>query len=131
MSLVPFSRKDMRALKSEKDGIIKNMKISYIVKKIHGLAVRFAETNTDTVYIFSLTPSSEYNQCLGYITVPSNVKSNLLPDFTSPILFEDVINCLDDILINLTSLFPECLVEHRKVTNAKGSTDAYIAIDWS
>jgi len=131
MSLQPFCREDMRALKSAKDGTIKNMKINYIVKKIYGEAIRFAETNKGTVYTFALSPANEYSHSLGHITIPSNVKSNLLPDLTSPILFEDVINCLDDILINLTCLFPECLVEHRKVTNAKGSTDAYIAIDWS
>lgn len=131
MSLTPFRREDMRVLKSAKDGTIKNMKISYIVKKIYGEAVRFAETNTDTVYTFTLSPPNEYSHSLGHITVPSNVVSNLLPVLTSPILFEDVVNCLDDILINLTSLFPECLVEHRKVINAKGSIDGYIAIDWS
>lgn len=131
MSLTPFRREDMRVLKSAKDGTIKNMKISYIVKKIYGEAVRFAETNADTVYTFTLSPPNEYSHGLGHITVPSNVVSNLLPALTSPILFEDVVNCLDDILINLTSLFPECLVEHRKVINAKGSIDGYIAIDWS
>lgn len=131
MSLVPFCREDLRVFKAAKDVTITKMKIDYIVKKIYGLAVRFAETNTDTVYTFSLSPSSEYNQCLGYITVPSNVKSNLLPDFTSPILFDDVINSLEPILLVLKALFPDCLVEHRKVPNTKGSMDGFIAIDWS
>lgn len=126
---LPFSRDSMRFFKIAKDETIKNMKIDYIVNKIYGEAVRFAETNSDTLYKFSLGPPNSFS--IGYITVPSNVVSQIMPVLTSPILIENVIDYLEVILRRLQTLFPDCIVEHRKEPLPKERFNEYIVIDWS
>jgi len=125
MSYIPFCREDMRTLKAAKDVTIKNMKIDYLVKKIYGEALRFAETNEGTLYKFSL--AVPYN--IGHITVPSNAVSNFLPALISTITIENVIEYLDDILAGLKVLFPECLVKHTQ--DVEHTQDGFIVIDWS
>lgn len=173
MSLVPFSRETMRALKSQKDDELKKMKIETIVKQIYEDVVRFAEKNPETLYRVTMPSNSppiaqnaiglnaqsrSVNRVsFGYITLPSNIKPNdrIQNDRVYGISLDDVVTNIEDILSHLRSLFPDCLVEYKKVSLAMGIdkkeydistldekirpfinvnaswTNEYITIDWS
>lgn len=171
MSLVPFSRETMRALKSQKDDEIKKMKIESVVKQIYEDAVRFAEKNSETLYQVIMSSNSAQNALqprtlqtrsvtrvsFGNITLPSNIKQNdrFQSDRVYGISLEDVATNMEEILSHLRSLFPDCLIEYKKVSLAMGKdqkeydistlderirpfidlnalwTNEYITIDWS
>lgn len=163
MSLTPFSRETMRALKGQKDEDIKNLKIESVVKQIYEDVVRFAEKNTETLYRVTMpTPISNNAQTrsvnrmsFGHITMPSSIKQNGGCHNTYGITLDDVLANMEEILTRLQCLFPDCIIEYKKVSLAMGKdkkeydistlderirpfidlnqswTNEYIVIDWS
>jgi hypothetical protein len=152
----------MRALKAQKDEEIKNLKIESIVKQIYESVVCFAEKNTETLYRVTMpTPITNHVQprtvrmSFGAITMPSSIKQNGGCHPTHGITLDDVLANMEEILTHLRSLFPDCLIEYKKVSLAMGKdkkeydistldersrpfidpnqswTNEYITIDWS
>jgi len=150
--MLSFSRETMRALKAQKDEEIKNMKIDFIIKQIHSGAVQSAETNTETIYKYMIDTNYNANH-FGGINVPSNCPSK--QSIWSQINKENVVENMEEILNRLRGLFPDCVVEYKKVSLARGRdgkeydistlddkvrpfidtscarTNSYIIIDWS
>lgn len=112
MSLTPFSRENIRGLKVNKDEEAHILKINSVVKQLYEETVRFAERNQETVYKFNI------NRDYGYIRLPSN--SNSLHYHNVGIPREYVTAHMDEILIHLCRLFPECCVEYKMVSMARG-----------
>ena len=112
MSLTPFSRDDMRAFKEQKDEEAHIMKINSVVKEFYEKTVHFAEMNEETVYKINI------NRGYSHIQLPSN--SNSLNDHNLHITREYVTEHMEEILTHLRSLFPDCSVEYKKVTMARG-----------
>jgi hypothetical protein len=162
MSLVPFSRETMRALKAQKDEEIKILKIESVVKQIYEDVVRFAEKNTETLYRVTMpTPITNHVQprtvrmSFGSIVMPSNIKQNDRCHPIHAITLDDILANMEEILARLRSVFPDCLIEYKKVSLAMGKdkkeydistlderirpfidlnqswTNEYIVIDWS
>ena len=107
MSCKPVSREEMRTLKAKNDAKIKNMQIDMIVSMIYRAAVIFATTDSDTIYRWA------YNnqQTLGCIT--DSLQNHYI---THQTLKEN----MEEILKRLQLLFPESLIENKKVTMARG-----------
>ena len=166
MSLVPFSRETMRGLKAQKDEEIKKLKIESIVKQIYQDVVRFAEKNTETLYrvtmltMHTMQARSVQNHnvnrmSFGHISMPSNIQIPHQVVMTLAVTLEDVLVNMEEILTHLRTLFPDCLIEYKKVSLAMGKdqkeydistlderirpfidlnqlwTNEYIVIDWS
>ena len=112
MSLTPFSRENMRGLKANKDEEAHILKIHSLVKQLYEETVRFAEVNQETVYKFNI------NRDYTYIRLPSN--SNSLHYHNVGIPRGYVTAHIEEILTHLRSLFPECDVEYKKITLARG-----------
>jgi hypothetical protein len=110
MSLTPFSRNAMRGLKEQKDEEAHIMMINSIVKGLYTEAVRFAERNQETVYKIIINKS--YNS----IKLPSN--SSYPHDLGIP--REYATEHMEEILTHLRSLFPDCSIEYKKVSMARG-----------
>jgi hypothetical protein len=151
--MLSLSRDVMRTLKAQKDEEIKNMKIDSIIKQIRSGAVQFAETNTDTIYKYMIDTNNNNANHFGGINTPSNCSSK--QSIWSQINKENVVENIDEILTRLRSLFPECVVEYKKISLARGRdgkeydistlddkvrpfidmtyarTNSYIIIDWS
>lgn len=151
MSLTPFSRENMRALKSQKDEHGHQRRLEEVVRNIYTSAVSFAERNAQTTYRFAI--QNGYQQ---HITIPSIIPSNHNLQYI-PFLInnEYIVENMDEILTRLRSLFPDCSVEYKKVSMARGrdgkdydisnldeklrpfidtaraETKEYIVIDWS
>ena len=113
MSLTPFSRQTMRGLKANKDEEAHIMKINLVVKQLYEETVRFAEINEETQYKINMN-----NRAYSHIQLPSN--SNSLNHHNLHITREYVTEHMEEILTHLRSLFPECSVEYKKVTLARG-----------
>lgn len=150
--LTPYSRENMRAFKAVKDVEANNMKMDSVVKQIYSNAVRFAELNDGGVYRCKVT---KYSGSWGSITVPSILSGNYNNLPSQVITHEYVVENMDEVLCRLRSLFPDCLVEYKKVSMAVGKdgreydistldtklipfvdvrnerTEDYIVIDWS
>ena len=112
MSLIPFSRENMQDLKAQKDEEGHIMKINSVVKQLYEETVRFAERNQETVYKINM------NRGYQHIKLPSNSNSLYYHDLDIP--REYVKAHMDEILIHLCRLFPECGVEYKKVSMARG-----------
>ena len=154
MSLTPFNRDHMRSLKMQKDEEGHAIKIDAIVKHIYTQAVHFAELTSETVYKFCTD-----NVCNRFASVnlPSSVSTQTyhLVSHQLQINKEYLVKHMPEILMRLESLFPDCSVEYKKVSFARGTdgkeydistlddkirpfinmrqirTDEYVVIDWT
>jgi hypothetical protein len=148
MSLTPFSREKMRAFKANKDEEAHILKIHSIVKQLYEETVRFAERNEETIYKINMSNRGYY-----HIKLPSNSNSSYHHDLHIPM--EYVREHMEEILTHLRNLFPDCVVEYKKVTLARSRdgkeydvttmddklrafidvrqsrTEEYIMIDWT
>ena len=120
MSLTPYSRDVMRSFKAEKDLEIKNLKIDFIVKRNYELAVRFAETDTSTIYKYNLGEKNDRHH--GYITVhfKVSIQQNGSPIENVSVTKDDIVKNMEEILSRLRILFPDCSVDYKKVATATG-----------
>jgi hypothetical protein len=150
----------MRALKSQKDEEGYQRRLEEVVKNIYTSVVCFAEKTTETIYRFRIQ-NGNYNS----IHIPSTIPSNLhtipscIPSNLYTIPFhinkDFIVGNMDAILARLRLLFPDCSVEYKKVSMARGrdgkdydisnldeklrpfidtaraETNEYIVIDWS
>jgi hypothetical protein len=150
MPLEPFSRENMRSLKSQKDEEGHQRKLEEVVKNIYTNAVSFAERKTETIYRCAIQNVSH-----GLVNISSTIPSNLYQSIQFQITKEYIVGNMDEILMRLRSLFPDCSVEYKKVSMAMGRdgkeydisnldeklrpfintqravTNDYIVIDWS
>ena len=151
MSLTPFSRENMRTLKSQKDHEGHQRKLEEVLRNIYASAVCFAERTTETTYRFPI--QNVYHQ---NVSIPSTIPSNhTLNHISFQITKEFIVGNMDEILSRLRILFPECPVEYKKVSMARGrdgkdydisnldeklrpfidttraQTNEYIVFDWS
>jgi hypothetical protein len=150
MSLIPFSRENMRSLKSQKDEEGHQRRLEEVVRNIYTSVVCFAERNTETIYRFAIQNGYQQN-----VSIPSTIPSNHYQSIQFQITKEFIVGNMDEILTRLRSLFPECSVEYKKVSMARGrdgkdydisnldeklrpfidtaraETKEYIVIDWN
>jgi hypothetical protein len=150
MPLEPFSRENMRSLKSQKDEEGHQRKLEEVVRNIYTSAVSFAERNAETSYTFCFP-----NTYQSLVNIPSTIPSNLYQSIQFQITKEYIVGNMDEILGRLRSLFPECSVEYKKLSMAmardgkeydisnldeklrpfidtqRAVTKEYIVIDWS
>ena len=148
MSLTPFSRENMRALMSQKDEEGHQRKLEQVVRNIYTDTVCFAERNTETIYRFRII-----NGYQNWVAIPSIIPSN--NNLQLQINKDYIMGNMDEILARLRLLFPDCSVEYKKVSMARGrdgkdydisnldeklrpfidtaraETNEYIVIDWS
>ena len=148
MSLTPFSRDAMRAFKAGKDEEAHILMINSVVKQLYEETLRFAERSQETVYKINMIHKS-YNSS----KLPSNSNSSYLHNLQ--ITSEYVREHMEEILTHLRRLFPDCSVEYKKVSMARGRdgieydittmdnillsfidvrqgrTEEYIMIDWT
>ena len=135
MSLTPFSRENMRALKSQKDEEGHQRKLEQVVRNIYISVVRFAERTTETIYQYRIQ-NGHYNSVHIPSTIPSN---NHLESIPFDINKDYIMGNMDEILARLRLLFPDCSVEYKKVSMAvdiianhfMDDIKHYIVIDWS
>ena len=111
MSLTPFSRNAMRGLKEQKDEEAHIMKINSVVKQLYEETVRTAERSQETLYKINI------NRGYYHIKLPSNSNSLYYHDLDIPRQY--VTEHMEEILTHLRSLFPDCVVEYKKVTLAR------------
>jgi len=147
MSLTPFSRENMRTLKSQKDEEGHQRKLETIVKDIYTNTVRFAEVSDNTTYNRFLLGNNYSSVHVPSILTHSGLNYQITKEF--------ILGNMDEILTRLRILFPECSVEYKKVSMAMGrdgkeydisnldeklrpfidtsraQTKEYIVIDWS
>ncbi len=148
MSLTPFSRDAMRELKGAKDEEAHILMINSVVKQLYEETVRFAERTRETFYKINMINKS-YNSS----KLPSNSNTLYYHDLNIP--REYVREHMEEILTHLRRLFPDCSVEYKKVSMARGRdgieydittmdnillsfidvrqgrTEEYIMIDWT
>jgi hypothetical protein len=117
MSGLIMSRETMRALKAKNDEEIKQRKLDFIITRVYMLAVRCAETETSSVYRYTLATSP-----LGNITLPTTATQHAHGIHAThyTISSEFAVENMEEILRRLCGLFPECVVEYKKVTLARG-----------
>ena len=115
MSLTPFSRENMRTLKSQKDEEGHQRKLEEVVRNIYSSAVSFAERNAETIYRFTIQNGYQQN-----VVIPSTIPSNHNLQSILHINREYIVKNVDEILTRLRSLFPECSVEYKTVSMAMG-----------
>jgi hypothetical protein len=108
MSLTPFSRDALRALKALND----KLKLEETIKMIYYSALRHAERTTDTVYSFNLKFTGTM-----YVTIKSIVQGTMDVQITAAYIREN----MEEILAGLRGFFPGCSVEYKEVSTAKGS----------
>ena len=113
MSLTPFSRDAMRELKAGKDEEAHILMINSVVKQLYEETLRFAERSQETVYKINMINKS-YNSS----KLPSNSNSSYLHNLQ--IASEYVREHMEEILTHLRRLFPDCSVEYKKVSMARG-----------
>lgn len=149
MSLTSFSRENMRALKTQKDEEGYQRRLEEVVRNIYTSVVCFAEKTTETIYRHRIQ-----NGYQNSIHIPSTIPSNL---YTIPFQINKdfIVGNMDAILARLRLLFPDCSVEYKKVSMARGKdgkdydisnldeklrpfidtarteTNEYIVIDWT
>jgi hypothetical protein len=117
MSVLPVSRETMRALKAQNDEEIKQRKIDFIITRVYMLAVRCAETETSSVYRYTLATSP-----LGNITLPTTATQHAYGIHAThhTISSEFAVENMEEILRRLCMLFPECVVEYKNTSLARG-----------
>jgi len=103
MSCKPVSREEMRALKAKNDEKIKNMQIHMIVSMVYNAAVNSATTNSDRIYRWPYNNQQTFGCVSGhYIT------------------YQTLLDNMEEILKRLQVLFPDSLIENKKVSMARG-----------
>lgn len=107
MSYAPVTREEMRSLKAKNDAKIKNMQIDMIVSMIYRAAISFATTNSDTIYRWP------YNNQQTVGCICDNSQNHY-------ITYKTLLENMEEILKRLQVLFPESLIENKKVTMARG-----------
>ena len=106
----------MHTLKSQKDEEGHQRKLEEVVRNIYRSAVYFAERNTETSYRFSFL-----NGYQNMVNIPSSIPSNHSLQYISfQITKEYIVKNMDEILTRLKTLFPDCSVEYKKVSMARG-----------
>lgn len=129
MSLTPLTRAAMREIKAAKDeelNKIKRVKIDAIIKAIYANALKFAEVSEVTEY-----------------------KVHIGPYGVGGLSKEFIVENMKEILRILQPLFPDSVVEYKKlilartgieydvssigqyIDNEKARTEEYIMIDWT
>jgi hypothetical protein len=103
MSCKPVSREEMRALKAKNDEKIKNMQIHMIVNMIYNAAVSSATTHTDSIYRWPYNNQQTFGCVSGHYITYQTLQENM-----------------EEILKRLQSLFPDSLIENKKVSMARG-----------
>jgi hypothetical protein len=101
----------MRGLKEQKDEEAHIMKINSVVKQLYEETVRTAERSQETLYKINI------NRGYYHIKLPSNSNSLYYHDLDIPRQY--VTEHMEEILTHLRSLFPDCVVEYKKVTLAR------------
>jgi hypothetical protein len=109
MSYAPVSREEMRSLKAKNDERIKNMQIDTIVSMIYSAAVSYATTKSDCIFRW---PYSN-QQTFGYVS-GHHITS------VHHITYQVLLDNMEEILKRLQGLFPDSLVETKKVSMARG-----------
>ena len=110
MSLTPFSRENMRTLKSQKDEEGHQRKLEDVVRNIYASAVSFAERTAEITYRFAIQNGYQQN-----VSIPSTIPSNHYQSIQFQITKEFIVGNMDEILTRLRRLFPDCSVEYKKV----------------
>ena len=145
MSLTPFSRDALRALKALND----KLKLEEAIKIIYYSVLSHAETTPETVFSFNLNSTGAMfvsNKSIGYSSI-----LNRPFQITAAYIKEN----MEEILAGLRRFFPDCSVEYKKVSMAMGrdgkeydissldeklralidtsraQTKEYIVVDWS
>ena len=155
MSLTPFSRENMRKLKSQKDEEGHQRRLEEVVKNFYSSVVCFAERNTETIYRFRIQNGNYTSVHIPSCIPHSNLHLNSLQSIPFHINKDYIMGNMDEILTRLRSLFPDCSVEYKKVSMARGrdgkdydisnldeklrpfidttraETNEYIVIDWT
>lgn len=119
MSLTPFSRENMRTLKSQKDEEGHQRKLEEVVRNIYASTVCFAERTAETAYRFAIQNGYQQNICIPS-TIPSNNRLDSLQYISFQITKEFIVGNMDEIITRLGRLFPDCSVEYKKVSMAMG-----------
>lgn len=125
MSLKPMSRYTMLNLKTIRDEEIRKNHIEVHIKHIYNKTVQYAELQNGTFYHYKIP--SQYDKITGLYTPDSFYIQNI-----------------NDIILRLQDLFPECKVEYVTYmsqnmklvkniipNNNKRLRESYIIIDWS
>lgn len=104
MSCKPVSREEMQSLKAKNDEKIKNTQIDMIVSMVYAAAVSSATTNTDRIYRWPYNNQQTFGCVSGhYIT------------------YQTLLDNMEEILKRLQVLFPDSLIENKKVSMARGT----------
>lgn len=114
MSLTPFSRDALRALKALND----KLKLEDAIKIIYYSVLRHAETKPETVFSFNLNFTGAMfvsNKSIGHSSILNG--SNTAVQITAAYIREN----MEEILAGLRGFFPGCSVEYKEVSTAKGS----------
>lgn len=104
MSCKPVSREEMQRLKAKNDEKIKNMQIDMIVSMVYAAAVNSATTNSDRIYRWPYNNQQTFGCVSGHYITYQTLQENM-----------------EEILKRLQSLFPDSLIENKKVSMARGS----------
>ena len=112
MPLEPFSRENMRSLKSQKDEEGHQRKLETIVKDIYTNTVRFAEVNDNTTCNLFLLGNNYSSVHVPSILTHSGLNYQITKEY--------IVANMDEILTHLRILFPECSVEYKKLSMALG-----------
>lgn len=113
MSLTPFSRDALRALKALND----KLKLEEAIKIIYYSVLSHAETKPETVFSFNLNSTGAMfvsNKSIGYSAILNG--SNAAVQITAAYIRENI----EEILAGLRGFFPGCSVEYKEVSTAKG-----------
>lgn len=109
MSCKPVSREEMQRLKAKNDEKIKNMQIDMIVSMVYAAAVNSATTNSDRIYRWPYNNQQTFGCVSGH-----NFQNHY-------ITYQTLQENMEEILKRLQSLFPDSLIENKKVSMARGS----------
>jgi hypothetical protein len=110
MSLTPFSRDALRALKALND----KLKLEEAIKIIYYSVLSHAETTPETVFSFNLNSTGAMfvsNKSIGYSSI-----LNRPFQITAAYIKEN----MEEILAGLRRFFPDCSVEYKEVSIATG-----------
>jgi len=103
MSYAPVSREEMRSLKAKNDERIKNTQIDTIVSMIYSGAVSYATTKSDCIYRWPYSNQQTFGCVSGH-----------------HITYQVLLDNMEEILKRLQGLFPDSLIETKKVSMARG-----------
>ena len=113
MSLTPFSRDALHALKALND----KLKLEEAIKIIYYSVLSHAETKPETVFSFNLNFTGAMfvsNKSIGHSSILNG--SNTAVQITAAYIREN----MEEILAGLRGFFPGCSVEYKEVSIARG-----------